>query len=86
MAVVETVRGPVDLDSLGQTLMHEHVFVLSTEHVQNYGSSYLGERIADFKIPQYVAVSATPLPRNPGGKLLKRRLREDVDWASAVRP
>lgn len=46
---------------------------------------YLGEHIADFKIPQYVAVSATPLPRNPGGKLLKRRLREDVDWASAVR-
>ena len=45
---------------------------------------YLGEHIADFKIPQYVAVSATPLPRNPGGKLLKRRLREDVDWASAV--
>jgi long-chain acyl-CoA synthetase len=45
---------------------------------------YLGEHIADFKIPQYVAVSATPLPRNPGGKLLKRRLREDVDWASAA--
>jgi len=46
---------------------------------------YLGEHIADFKIPEYVAVSATPLPRNPGGKLLKRRLREDVDWASAAR-
>ena len=45
----------------------------------------LGEQIADFKIPQYVAVRPTPLPRNPGGKLLKRRLREDVDWASAVR-
>jgi acyl-CoA synthetase (AMP-forming)/AMP-acid ligase II len=47
---------------------------------------YLGEHIADFKIPEYLAVSATPLPRNPGGKLLKRRLREDVDWASAARP
>jgi acyl-CoA synthetase (AMP-forming)/AMP-acid ligase II len=46
---------------------------------------YLGEHIADFKIPQYVAVSATPLPRNPGGKLLKRQLREETDWASAVR-
>jgi long-chain acyl-CoA synthetase len=45
---------------------------------------YLGEHIADFKIPQYVAVSTTPLPRNPGGKLLKRRLREEVDWASAA--
>ena len=46
---------------------------------------YLGEHIADFKVPQYVAVSGTPLPRNPGGKLLKRRLREDVDWAAAFR-
>ena len=35
---------------------------------------------ADFKIPQFLVVRATPLPRNPGGKLLKRRLREDTDW------
>jgi long-chain acyl-CoA synthetase len=46
---------------------------------------YLGAHIADFKIPQYVAVSAAPLPRNPGGKLLKRRLRDDTDWAAAIR-
>jgi long-chain acyl-CoA synthetase len=47
---------------------------------------YLGPHIADFKIPEYVAVSSAPLPRNPGGKLLKRRLREDTDWpAAAVR-
>ncbi len=38
MATVETVRGPVDTADLGPTLMHEHVFVLSTEHVQNYGA------------------------------------------------
>ena len=38
MPTVETVRGPVDTASLGRTLMHEHVFVLSTEHVQNYGA------------------------------------------------
>jgi len=46
---------------------------------------YLGAHIADFKIPQYVAVSAAPLPRNPGGKLLKRRLRDETDWAAAIR-
>ena len=34
---VETVRGPVDLDDLGPTLMHEHVFVLDPEALQNYG-------------------------------------------------
>ena len=37
MAQVETMRGPVEVDDLGPTLMHEHVFVLNTEHVQNYG-------------------------------------------------
>jgi phosphotriesterase-related protein len=37
MSTVETVRGPVEVADLGPTLMHEHVFVLSTEHVQNYG-------------------------------------------------
>jgi long-chain acyl-CoA synthetase len=45
---------------------------------------YLGAHIADFKIPQYVAVSTAPLPRNPGGKLLKRYLRDQTDWAAAI--
>src|SRR2546421_6526048 len=40
MATVETVRGPVDTGSLGQTLMHEHVFVLSSEIMQNYDTGY----------------------------------------------
>jgi phosphotriesterase-related protein len=49
MASVETVRGQVELGDLGPTLMHEHVFVLSTEHVQNYGSTWWDEeaRVAD---------------------------------------
>ncbi len=36
MAMVETVRGPVDVSALGVTLMHEHVFVLNEEIRQNY--------------------------------------------------
>jgi phosphotriesterase-related protein len=36
MAMVETVRGPVDVSELGTTLMHEHVFVLNEEIRQNY--------------------------------------------------
>ena len=30
MSTVETVTGPVELDDVGPTLMHEHVFVLNT--------------------------------------------------------
>ncbi|WP_327090143.1 phosphotriesterase-related protein [Nonomuraea sp. NBC_01738] len=37
MPTVSTVRGPVDVNDLGQTLMHEHVFVVSPEHVESYG-------------------------------------------------
>jgi phosphotriesterase-related protein len=40
MPAVETVRGPVDLASLGPTLMHEHVFVLSEEIRRNYPSRW----------------------------------------------
>ena len=36
MALVNTVRGPIDAAQLGVTLMHEHVFVLSTEIMQNF--------------------------------------------------
>jgi acyl-CoA synthetase (AMP-forming)/AMP-acid ligase II len=38
------------------------------------------ERLADFKVPQYVAVRTDPLPRNPGGKVLKPPLREQTHW------
>jgi len=47
--------------------------------------AYLGERIADFKVPEYVVVRTDLLPRNPGGKLLKRRLRDETQWGSPAR-
>ena len=48
MSSVETVTGPVELDDIGPTLMHEHVFVLNTEILQNYGEYWeTEERIAD---------------------------------------
>ena len=37
MSTVETVRGPVDVTELGTALMHEHIFVLQPEALQNYG-------------------------------------------------
>jgi phosphotriesterase-related protein len=53
MSAVETVRGPVELERLGPTLMHEHVFVIDPEAVENYGhlwgATYWDEetRVAD---------------------------------------
>jgi long-chain acyl-CoA synthetase len=42
-------------------------------------------RLADFKVPQYVVVRSEPLPRNPGGKILKPALRTHTDWGKPIR-
>ncbi len=47
MPAIETVRGPVEVAQLGQTLMHEHVFVLSEEIRRNSGNWDEEARVAD---------------------------------------
>src|SRR5262249_51449933 len=49
MAEIATVRGALDTSQLGPTLMHEHVFVLDSEIVQNYPEEWGDEekRVAD---------------------------------------
>ena len=49
MTTVDTVRGPVEVDALGTTLMHEHVFVLTPDVMQNYGDEWWDEeeRVTD---------------------------------------
>ena len=93
MAMVETVRGPVDVTQLGPTLMHEHIFVLQPEALQNYGhlwgaSSYWDEevRVAD-AIRKLSAVRAAGIqtlvdPTAPGlGRYIPRiqRINAEVD-------
>ncbi|MPY99806.1 MAG: phosphotriesterase-related protein [Actinophytocola sp.] len=45
MAAVDTVLGQVDVDKLGTTLMHEHVFVLTPDVMQNYGHEWWDEQV-----------------------------------------
>ena len=40
---------------------------------------YLVARLARFKIPRYITISAEPLPRIASGKIYKRQLREEAD-------
>jgi len=47
--------------------------------------SFARDRLADFKVPQFVSVRSEPLPRNPGGKVLKPVLRESASWEKAPR-
>jgi acyl-CoA synthetase (AMP-forming)/AMP-acid ligase II len=43
--------------------------------------AFARERLADFKVPQYLSVRKEPLPRNPSGKVLKPVLRQETEWA-----
>jgi phosphotriesterase-related protein len=44
-AQLETVKGPIEAAALGQVLMHEHVFVLSAEIMQNYPEDWGEEEV-----------------------------------------
>jgi long-chain acyl-CoA synthetase len=48
-------------------------------------ADFARELIADFKVPQYVSFRAEPLPRNPGGKILKPVLRKETEWGDQLR-
>jgi acyl-CoA synthetase (AMP-forming)/AMP-acid ligase II len=43
-------------------------------------AAFARERIADFKVPQFITVRPSPLPRNPSGKIRKGVLREETKW------
>lgn len=43
------------------------------------------QRLADYKVPQYIAVRTEPLPRNAGGKVVKAVLRTETTWPSPLR-
>ncbi len=92
MATVETVRGPVPVTDLGRTLMHEHVFLLEPEALQNYGHAFgeaywhEEERVVD-AVAKLGAVREAGLrtivdPTAPGiGRYIPRiqRINESVD-------
>jgi acyl-CoA synthetase (AMP-forming)/AMP-acid ligase II len=74
LAVPDEVMG----EKVGAVLFGEQVDVPAVlEHCR--------EQLADFKIPQYISVATAPLPRNAGGKLLKGKLRGQVQWGQALR-
>ena len=42
---------------------------------------WCAERLLDYKLPETMALTAEPLPRDANGKVMKRQLREA--WAAA---
>jgi phosphotriesterase-related protein len=92
MPMVETVRGPVDAGELGTTLMHEHVFILQPEALQNWGHVFGGgywdeqERLDDavtkLRAVREAGIRTIVDPTVPGlGRYIPRlqRLNDAVD-------
>jgi long-chain acyl-CoA synthetase len=55
-----------------------HVFVSSSDPTltEERIKRFCAERLADYKIPDFVTIQSDSLPRNANGKLIKRALRE----------
>ena len=92
MSTVETVRGPVATSELGTTLMHEHLFVLQPEALQNYGhvwgESYweedvrVDDAIAKLRAAREAGIQTIVDPTAPGlGRCIPRiqRINAEVD-------
>ena len=57
--------------------------VIVTRHGDVSGSAlraWCAERLSDYKVPETMALTVEPLPRNANGKVMKRQLREA--WAA----
>lgn len=74
LAVPDEVMG----EKVGAVLVGEQIAVDAV-------LDYCRGQLADFEIPQYVAVVDEALPRNAAGKLLKDRIRGQVRWGPALR-
>jgi acyl-CoA synthetase (AMP-forming)/AMP-acid ligase II len=81
--VLEAAVIPVPDDMMGEKV--GAVIVAGPEFSVEAAVDHVRERIADFKVPQYVALREEPLPRNPGGKVLKGQLRDDTVWGAPLR-
>ncbi|HXU07452.1 MAG TPA: AMP-binding protein [Blastocatellia bacterium] len=47
--------------------------------------AFARKHLAGFKVPQFLAIRTQPMPRNPGGKMLKPVLRRETEWGKPLR-
>ena len=67
-----------------------HIFVHAAPHSEPITlealRTFCRTHVADYKLPDYLTVSPTPLPRNLNGKLVKAPLREQARQQAANTP
>lgn len=72
--VIEAAVVGVPCPVLGERV-HAHVHTQRLDLAVGELKAFCAERLADYKVPEHLTLSPTPLPRNPNGKLMKRQLR-----------
>ncbi|WP_025035796.1 class I adenylate-forming enzyme family protein [Bradyrhizobium sp. DOA9] len=73
-AVVESAIIAKACPVLGERV---HAVVVTRQPVADADlRAWCAERLSDYKVPETMAITADPLPRNANGKVLKRQLRE----------
>jgi acyl-CoA synthetase (AMP-forming)/AMP-acid ligase II len=60
--------------------VHAVIVTRSSEFSEVALRAWCAERLSDYKVPETMALTSEPLPRNANGKVLKRQLREA--WAA----
>ena len=75
------VPDPMMGEKVGAVVVPKPGVELDREAVLAHARAHL----ADFKVPQYLAVRSEVLPRNAGGKVLKPVLRQQTEWGPALR-
>ena len=55
--------------------VHAYLYAPDAKHDADAVRAHCAACLADYKVPEEIFFSDTPLPRNPNGKLLKRALR-----------
>ena len=72
--IVEAAIVGVACPVLGERV-HAVVHTLRSDFTLQTLQVFCEKRLADYKVPETLRISAHPLPRNPNGKIIKRELR-----------
>ena len=60
--------------------VHAVIVTRSGDVTESVLRAWCAERLSDYKVPETMALTSEPLPRNANGKVMKRQLREA--WAA----
>jgi long-chain acyl-CoA synthetase len=76
-AVVESAILAKPCPVLGERV---HAVIVVREEVTGETlRAWCAARLSDYKVPETIALTADPLPRNANGKVMKRQLREALN-------